>query len=56
VSTLRYVFTLYALDTTLALDPTTAGLVEIQDAMEGHILDQYSFAGTYGRQTTGGTP
>lgn len=52
----HYVFTLYALDTTLTLDPATAGLVEIEDAMQGHILDQFSFAGTYSRQTTGATP
>jgi phosphatidylethanolamine-binding protein (PEBP) family uncharacterized protein len=42
------VFTLYALDTTLDLPPgaTKAALLQ---AMEGHILEEATTVGTYGR-------
>jgi len=44
----RYVFTLYALDTTLNLpSETTKALLE--DTMRGHILGQGKLIGTYGR-------
>lgn len=47
-STHRYVFTVYALDTTLSFDapPTKAALLA---AMEGHILDQSVLYGTFTR-------
>lgn len=45
----RYFFKLYALNTSLDLGPDTtkAGL---EDAMEGHILDQAELVGRYGRR------
>ncbi|HAK61204.1 MAG TPA: YbhB/YbcL family Raf kinase inhibitor-like protein [Nitrospiraceae bacterium] len=45
----RYFFRLYALNTSLDLGPDTtrAGL---EDAMEGHILDQAELVGRYGRR------
>jgi Raf kinase inhibitor-like YbhB/YbcL family protein len=42
----RYVFTLYALDTTLDL-PAEVILPEVVAAMEGHILDQAEIVGLY---------
>lgn len=41
-----YRFKLYALDTTLDL-PTSAGKDALEDAMEGHILDEAQLEGTY---------
>ena len=45
----RYMFKLYALDTVLDL-PSGAGKVEIEKAMEGHILEQTVLIGLYERQ------
>lgn len=45
----RYVFTLYALDRTLPL-PAGASVDELNEAMEGHILQQAVLTGTYGRR------
>lgn len=44
----RYVFTLYALDTTLDLDPGVQ-LQAVTDAMEGHVLAEAEHVGTYRR-------
>lgn len=44
----RYRFTLYALDTTLALNPG-ASKRQVQSAMQGHILGQVTLVGTYQR-------
>lgn len=44
----RYFFTLYALDTTLVLDPNRKKH-RVMEAMEGHILDQAQLMGTYKR-------
>ncbi|MGH2581688.1 MAG: YbhB/YbcL family Raf kinase inhibitor-like protein [Anaerolineales bacterium] len=44
----RYVFTLYALDLTLELEPG-ASKSELLAAMEGHILAQAELTGTFGR-------
>ncbi len=44
----RYVFTLYALDTTLDLEPGADKGVLLR-AMEGHILGQGELVGRYGR-------
>lgn len=48
-STHRYFFTLYALDSTLALE-SGASKKEVLDAMEGHILEQAQLMGTYSRK------
>lgn len=45
----RYVFKLYALDTTLDL-PASAGKTEVEAAMENHVLAQAELMGTYQRQ------
>ncbi|MFO0810789.1 MAG: YbhB/YbcL family Raf kinase inhibitor-like protein [Gemmataceae bacterium] len=45
----RYYFLLYALDTVLALDPTSNRL-QLMQAMQGHILGQGEVMGTYGRK------
>ena len=45
----RYVFTLYALDEALDLDPPTDGKTEIEAAVEGHVLAQAELIGTYAR-------
>jgi len=45
----RYVFKLYALDTTLNLD-TNIEKEDIEKAMEGHILDNVELIGLYQRQ------
>ncbi len=42
----EYRFKLYALDTTLEL-PSTASKKDVEKAMEGHILDETIFTGTY---------
>lgn len=42
----RYVFTLYALDTLLAL-PTEATMAEVLEAMKGHVLVQAELIGVY---------
>ncbi|PIR85536.1 YbhB/YbcL family Raf kinase inhibitor-like protein [Candidatus Kaiserbacteria bacterium CG10_big_fil_rev_8_21_14_0_10_45_20] len=42
----RYFFTLYALDTTLNL-PEGVSKEEVQDAMQGHILEEATLMGTY---------
>ncbi len=46
----RYYFRLYALDTTLELDPNTTRRAELEAAMEGHILEQVELMGTYNRK------
>lgn len=44
----RYFFRLYALDTSLDLEPgATAG--ELREAFEGHVLEQAELMGRYGR-------
>jgi len=45
----RYVFKLYALDTTLHLEPT-ATKADLEKAMEGHIVAETSFTGKYTRE------
>ena len=45
----RYVFTLYALDSLLAL-PAGASKKEVKAAMQGHILDQTQLTGKYKRK------
>lgn len=45
----RYLFKLYALDATLALD-SSAKRENVEKAMEGHILDQATLVGLYQRQ------
>jgi Raf kinase inhibitor-like YbhB/YbcL family protein len=45
----RYFFKLYALDTSLGLDPG-AGKQQVLTAMEGHILGQVELMGVYSRQ------
>ena len=47
-STHRYVFTVYAIDTTLAMRPLY-GHTEFQQAIQGHILAQAILTATYGR-------
>lgn len=44
----RYVFTLFALDTVLAL-PAGATRAELSRAMEGHVLATAGLVGTFGR-------
>jgi Raf kinase inhibitor-like YbhB/YbcL family protein len=46
----RYFFTLYALDTTLGLDPQSADKAAVLESMEGHVLAQTSLMGQYERQ------
>lgn len=46
IGTHRYFFKLYALDTTLDL-PETATKADVEQAMEGHILDEAVLIGTY---------
>jgi hypothetical protein len=46
----RYFFTLYALDTTLDLEPAAADKAALLEAMEGHVLAQTSLMGRYERQ------
>lgn len=43
----RYVFTLYALDSPLALDPIETTYDDVLTAMTGHILDSATLIGTY---------
>ncbi|MCD6500585.1 YbhB/YbcL family Raf kinase inhibitor-like protein [bacterium] len=45
----RYFFKLYALDTTLGLS-SSAKKVDLEKAMEGHILDKAELIGLYSRQ------
>jgi hypothetical protein len=45
----RYFFKLYALDSKLRLEPG-ATKAELMDAMEGHIIDEAEFMGTYSRE------
>jgi len=45
----RYFFKIYALDTMLDLDET-AKAIDIEQAMEGHIIDKAEFFGTYTHQ------
>lgn len=45
----RYVFKLFALDTTLKLAPS-AGTVELERAMQGHLLASGQLMGTYARR------
>jgi len=47
----RYLFKIYALDSTLQLDPG-ATRTELLTAMEGHILSQGQLMGRYQRQET----
>jgi Raf kinase inhibitor-like YbhB/YbcL family protein len=44
----RYFFRLYALDTTLDLD-RDASKAQVNDAMNGHVLDETDLVGTYER-------
>jgi hypothetical protein len=44
----RYVFRLYALDTVLDLGPG-ASKAQVTDAMDGHVLDETEWIGTYER-------
>ncbi len=44
----RYVFTLFALDTPIALPPGATKAV-LLDAIKGHVLEQAKMLGTYGR-------
>ncbi|MDE1829970.1 MAG: YbhB/YbcL family Raf kinase inhibitor-like protein [Thaumarchaeota archaeon] len=44
----RYFFTLYALDTSLNLDPNTTRNV-LEQAMSGHVIDKTFLMGTYSR-------
>ncbi len=44
----RYVFTLYALDTPLDVPPGASKAVLLQ-AMKGHVMEEASTMGTYGR-------
>jgi Raf kinase inhibitor-like YbhB/YbcL family protein len=44
----RYVFTVYALDTSLGLEPAVDKRA-LLDAIDGHILDQATLIGTYSR-------
>jgi len=44
----RYFFKLYALDTTLSL-PDTATKADLESAMNGHVLADAQFMGTYSR-------
>lgn len=46
----RYFFRLYALDTALNLSPVTTTKVELERAMQGHILAKGELMGTYRRQ------
>lgn len=48
----RYVFKLFALDTTLP-DLKSPSKEQLLEAMEGHILDQAQLIGTYERQPRG---
>lgn len=43
----RYVFTLYALDSRLDLDPAATTHADVLTAMNGHILDSATLIGTY---------
>ena len=45
----RYRFTVYALDGTLDLEPG-ADRVDLEDAMDGRVLDQARLTGTYERE------
>jgi Raf kinase inhibitor-like YbhB/YbcL family protein len=45
----RYLFKLYALDTTLPL-PSGARKSQVEEAMKGHILAQVQLMGTYRRK------
>lgn len=45
----HYVFTLYALDAGLVLDPATDGRAEIEDAIQGHVLATAELTGAYER-------
>ncbi|RMD59433.1 YbhB/YbcL family Raf kinase inhibitor-like protein [Candidatus Parcubacteria bacterium] len=45
----RYFFKLYALDNKLNL-PSGASLSDIKESIEGHILAEAQFVGTYGRE------
>ncbi len=44
----RYVFTLYALDTTLSL-PEGASRSDLEAALQGHVIEEATLTGTYGR-------
>lgn len=44
----RYYFKLFALDTQLNV-PDGAGKKDVEKAMEGHIIDQAEYMGTFGR-------
>jgi len=45
----RYFLKVYALDTLLELDPSSATKADIESAMDGHILDQSTLMGRYNR-------
>lgn len=45
----RYFFRLYALDTALDLGPG-ASREQLNDAMEGHVIDETELVGVYGRR------
>lgn len=46
----RYFFKIFALDTTLVLDPATMTKQQLLNAMMGHILDQSELMGRYNRK------
>ena len=49
----RYIFKLYALDTELDLDPSTATKGDLQAAMDGHIIETTQLMGRYDRRNRG---
>ena len=46
----RYTFTLYALDQQLDLDPNLVDRDDLEEAMQGRILDKAVLVGMYGRE------
>lgn len=45
----RYFFKLYALDSTLTLDPENATKQAVEEAMEGHVIEKAELIGLYER-------
>ena len=45
----HYIFTLYALDTSLDLEPTETDKQDLLDAMQGHVLARTTLTGLYER-------
>ncbi|MCD6285539.1 MAG: YbhB/YbcL family Raf kinase inhibitor-like protein [Anaerolineae bacterium] len=46
----RYIFSLYALDITLDLEPSATDKAVLLEAMEGHVLAEIALTGLYERQ------